>query len=110
MFISLISFSHRLESYVLNYFNILLAPVSGMWVNVFIEILALQVLLLFFTIQLLKAINHFRQLILLLLLIITLCIYLSVMQLEFFACFMFLAEFTVLFFFYVLFLHLRTLT
>lgn len=43
----------------------------------------------------------------LLFLIILLACYVSLLQLELFACFMFIAEFTIVIFFYTLFLHLK---
>lgn len=41
-------------------------------------------------------------------LLVLMCLYLSVWQLELFACFLFLGEFTIFIFFYCLFLHLRS--
>lgn len=51
--------------------------------------------------------NYFKQLLQLLFLITILALYVSLMQLELFACFMFIAEFTIVIFFYTLFLHLK---
>lgn len=88
----------------------LTAPTYLIWGGLHLEVLVISTVLLFLVWRLVHSANHFRQLILLLLLITLLCVYLAYYQLELLACFMFLAEFTVLFFFYVLFLHLRVLT
>ena len=42
--------------------------------------------------------------------VVIICLYLGLWQLELFACFLFLGEFTILIFFYCLFLHLRAST
>lgn len=43
-------------------------------------------------------------------LVVVICLYLGLWQLELFSCFLFLGEFTILIFFYCLFLHLRAST
>jgi hypothetical protein len=42
--------------------------------------------------------------------VVTICLYLGLWQLELFSCFLFLGEFTILIFYYCLFLHLRAST
>jgi hypothetical protein len=67
----------------------------------------LQLFLLFTCYQLLTQQSYFKQLLTLLVVLISICVYLSVLQLELFACFLFLAEFLVIIFFYTLLLHTK---
>lgn len=51
--------------------------------------------------------NYLRQVLAMMWFVIVACLYLSLWQLELFSCFLFLGEFTILIFFYCLFLHLK---
>lgn len=58
-------------------------------------------------IRLYSSVNYLRQVLAMMWLVVVICLYLSLWQLELFSCFLFLGEFTILIFFYCLFLHLR---
>lgn len=79
-----------------------------MWTNIWLEWLCLQIIILYSLIKLYTSFNYFKQVQVTIILIVLLCLYLSLWQLELFACFLFLGEFTILIFFYCLFLHLKT--
>lgn len=57
--------------------------------------------------RLYSTVNYLRQVLAMMWFVIVTCLYLSLWQLELFSCFLFLGEFTILIFFYCLFLHLK---
>ena len=80
---------------------------TPLWERFQIEWFVIQIITVYTFIRFVSASNYFKQLLHLLFLIILLACYVSLMQLELFACFMFIAEFTIVIFFYTLFLHLK---
>ena len=67
----------------------------------------MQVIVTYLLYKLYVTNNYLRQTLTLMLFIVFSSIYLAFWQLELFACFLFLGEFTILIFFYCLFLHLK---
>jgi hypothetical protein len=79
----------------------------NIWNSFWFEFFFLQLLISYQIYKLFFEKNFFKMLISLLYFLILVSIYLSVMQLEMFACFLFLSEFVIIVFFYCLFLHLN---
>lgn len=80
------------------------------WSTVSIEWLLLQSTLVYTYLRFIGYRNYYKQILALLWLLCVLAIYIAFLQLELFACFMFVAEFTIVIFFYTLFLHLQVAT
>lgn len=80
------------------------------WGTIALEWLVIQTLFLYTFNKLISHKNYFRQILALMWLLCVLSVYIAFMQIELFACFMFVAEFTIVIFFYALFLHLRVST
>ena len=78
-----------------------------LWSNIWLEWIIIQILIIYSCIRLFSTEQYFKQLLNLINVIILMSIYLSLLQFELFACFMFLGEFTIIIFFYCLFLHLK---
>ncbi len=79
----------------------------SIWSNVWVEWIALQVLIIYSCVKLYSSYSYLRQVLTVMCFVILTCLYLSVWQLELFSCFLFLGEFTILIFIYCLYLHLR---
>lgn len=82
-------------------------PAIGLWSSLYIEWVAVQGVMLYSIFRLYNTINYLRQVLAMMWFVIVTCLYLSLWQLELFSCFLFLGEFTILIFFYCLFLHLK---
>lgn len=80
---------------------------TPLWERFQFEWFIIQTISIYTFIRFINSNNYFKQLLQLLSLIILLACYISLLQLELFACFMFIAEFTIVIFFYTLFLHLK---
>lgn len=85
----------------------LLTLPKDFWSMVSLEWMALQGIFLYTYSRFIGYKNYYKQILSLLWLLMVMAVYLAFLQLELFACFMFLAEFTIIIFFYTLFLHLR---
>lgn len=105
----LIDYINFSEFYLNYYFLIFIKPFYVIWNFFWIEWFLLQISILYLIYKLYMVINHLRQIITLMLFVIFISLYLAIWQLELFACFLFLGEFTILIFFYCLFLHLKTM-
>lgn len=79
-----------------------------LWEMFYIEWFFLQTVFIYSFVRLILEKNHLKQVLIFMCLLVIMCIYLSLMQYELFACFLFLGEFTIAIFFYCLFLHLNT--
>ena len=95
------------ELYYVKKFLTCIQPLLNLWSNIYLEWLFLQIIIIYTIIRLFGTEQYFKQLITLLILIVLMCVYASILQYELFACFMFLGEFTIIIFFYCLFLHLK---
>lgn len=82
-------------------------PVIGFWSSLYIEWVIIQGIMLYSIFRLYSTANYLRQVLAMMWFVIVTCLYLSLWQLELFSCFLFLGEFTILIFFYCLFLHLK---
>lgn len=87
---------------------VFLRPAIAVWGNLWIEWLALQTLIGYSVYRIYITINPLRQIMAIMWFVVLLCLYLGLWQFELFACFLFLGEFTIMIFFYCLFLHLKT--
>lgn len=107
MFYNATNFFFLLERNILNKSLISAEHFLFVWDKFYIEWFLLQTVITYTFIRMVITKNYFKQLTQLLLLLIFLGCYISLMQLELFACFMFIAEFTIVIFFYTMFLHLK---
>lgn len=80
---------------------------KNFWSSVALEWLVAQSLIAYSYFRFVSYKSYYKQVIAMLWIISALALYLALLQLELFACFMFVAEFTVVIFFYTLFLHLK---
>lgn len=79
----------------------------SIWDNLNLEIFLIQIILIYVLYRLISNKNYLKQILSLCLLLTISSVYLTLYQLELFSCFLFLAEFTIIIFFYSLFLHLQ---
>lgn len=79
----------------------------NLWESFWIEFFLIQLFITYQIYQIFISKNFFATIINLLYFLVLIGIYLSLMQFEMFACFLFISEFVILVFFYALFLHLN---
>lgn len=103
----LIALIYLLEWCVVLYSFTVELLVWNLWGSFWFEFFFLQVFILYQIYKLFFERNLFNMLLALLYILILLCLYLALMQVEMFSCFLFLSEFILIVFFYCLFLHLN---
>lgn len=82
----------------------------ALWSQVWVEWVLIQAVLLYTLHKIYSTVNYLKQVLAMMWFVVATSMYLGLWQLELFACFLFLGEFTILIFFYCLFLHLRAST
>lgn len=103
----IVDYYYTLENKFYNNLLNAVKPLLSAWQTIYMEWLLLQIAVIYSTYKLYSTVNYLKQVLAMMWFVIYICLYLALWQLELFSCFLFLGEFTILIFFYCLFLHLR---